>query len=191
MLEKKAELAGEENRLIMLNFYRSFLCLRDLGVPLIAAINGHAIGAGLCVACGCDIRIAQTGAKLGLTFTKLGLHPGMGGTFFLPRLIGQAAASELILTGRVIETARALELGLVSSVVESGVVDAAMKIAGEIVTCGPEATRQVLEALRNPAGTLEEALKREALCQSINYAGKEFKEGVRATIEKRPPAFSL
>ena len=190
MLEQKTKKGGEENRQLMHLFYESFLGIRNLGVPLIAAINGHAIGAGLCVASGCDIRVAAEGAKLGMTFTRLGLHPGMGATWFLPRILGIAAASELLLTARIIEAADALRIGLVSKIVPvAEILSCADSIAAEILTCGPESVRQLLASLRTQAPTLDAALEREALCQSINYASSEFKEGVRATIEKRAAKF--
>ncbi|MFM1846670.1 MAG: hypothetical protein RL417_144 [Pseudomonadota bacterium] len=190
MLERKSELTGEDNRLKMLDFYHSFLCLLDLKVPLIAAINGHAVGAGLCLASACDIRIASDKAKLGFTFTRLGLHPGMGATYFLPRVIGRAAATELLLTGRLIDAEKAWSLGLVSNVVApEAILGEAERIAGEIADCGPEAARQVLETVRGGLAELEAHLEREALAQSINYASSEFKEGVRAAIEKRPARF--
>lgn len=191
MLESKRALSGEENRLRMLQFYRSFLEIRDLRVPLIAAINGHAVGAGLCLASACDIRIAGDKAKLGFTFTRLGLHPGMGATWFLPKVIGESAAMELLLTGRLIEADEALRLGLVSRIVPvAEVLAEALKVAGEISACGPESVRQVLETVRTGHGSLGAALEREAACQSINYASGEFAEGVRAAIEKRPAKFS-
>lgn len=190
MLEKKRSQGGEENRLKMLDFYYSFLGMLSLDVPIIAAINGHAIGAGLCVAAACDIRIAAEGAKLGFTFVKLGLHPGMGATYFLPRVIGASAAAELMLTGRVIDPSEAQRIGLVSKVTPlDKLQDAALGIADEICGSGPEATRQLLESTRRGFPRLEEALQREALCQSINYAGAEFAEGVKAVKEKRPPKF--
>lgn len=191
MLEDKQKLSGEENRLRMLSFYDSFLSILDLGVPIIAAINGAAIGAGLCLASACDIRIAAAEAKLGFTFAKIGLHPGMGATFFLPKVVGIGAASELLLTGRVIDANRALELGLVSKVVPAAdVAKEANGLAQEICACGPEAIRQLVESLRGSGGfSLQQALNREASCQAINYRSEEFKEGVRATIEKRAPKF--
>ena len=88
-----------------------------LPIPTIAAINGHAIGAGLCFALACDLRIAAADAKMGMTFTKLGIHPGMGATYFLPRLIGTARACELLFTGRIIDAAEAERLGIVNRVV--------------------------------------------------------------------------
>lgn len=190
MLLDKSKLGGEENRLKMLDFYNSFLSILDIGVPLIAAINGHAIGAGLCVASACDIRIVADGAKLGFTFVKLGLHPGMGATYFLPRVLGYAKAAELQLTGRVIDAQEALRLGLVSQIVPvDQVLGAAEKVAEEILSSGPQSVRMLLESLRQGAGDLTSALAREAQCQSVNYASLEFKEGVTATMEKRKPTF--
>lgn len=191
MLERKQQLSGEENRLRMLKFYHSFLGILSLNIPLIGSINGHAIGAGLCVAAACDIRIASDQAKFGVTFTKLGLHPGMGGTFFLPRILGIASAAELMLTGRVVDAAEALRIGLVSRVVPSSDLAAATDtLAGEVASCGPESVRQVLSTLRAGSVSLAAALEHEALCQSINYRSGEFKEGVRAAIEKRKANFS-
>ncbi len=190
MLEKKRALSGEENRSKMLSFYHSFLDILNLQVPLIAAINGHAVGAGLCLASACDVRVAAIGAKLGFTFVRLGLHPGMGATYFLPRIIGRAQALELMLTGRLIEATEALRLGLVSQVVaKEAVLDTALAIAQEIAYSGPEAVRQLLESIRNAPADLSACLTREALCQSVNYAGADFAEGIRATIEKRAPKF--
>ncbi|MCB0338795.1 MAG: enoyl-CoA hydratase/isomerase family protein [Bdellovibrionales bacterium] len=190
MLEDKTKLSGEENRIRMLEYYRSFLGMLDLSIPLVAAINGHAIGAGLCVACACDVRVCAQSAKLGFTFTRLGLHPGMGATYFLPRLIGISAASELMLTGRVIDAKRASEIGLVSEVVGDNLaLTRALEIAEEISLCGPEANRQLLQTLRSGTGSLTQALEREASSQAINYASPEFKEGVRAAIEKRQASF--
>lgn len=186
MLERKTKLGADENKRLMLEFYNSFLCLRELGLPLIAAINGHAIGAGLCVASACDIRVASEKARLGFTFTRLGLHPGMGATYFLPRVVGQAWAAELTLTGRVIDAAEALRIGLLSKVVPEGtVLEEAKKIAQEILECGPLATSQLLQSLRSAGGDLNAQLMREAECQSINYASADFKEGLQATREKR------
>jgi enoyl-CoA hydratase/carnithine racemase len=190
MLEKKQQLSGEENRRLMHRFYRSFLSILDIGVPLIAAINGAAVGAGLCLASACDIRVAAEHAKLGFTFTRLGLHPGMAATYFLPRILGIAGASELLLTGRIITAIEGRDMGLVSHVVaQEEVVPRAIRIAEEIAECGPESVRQLLETLRGGYTTLDATLEREALCQSLSYASKEFGEGVRAAREKRKPTF--
>lgn len=190
MLERKQKLSPEENRSRMISFYESFLGIRALNVPLIAAINGSAIGAGLCVASACDMRVAAAGVKLGFTFVKLGLHPGMGATYFLPRILGPAMAAELMFTGRVIDASRAGELGLVTHIVPGErVITAAEELAAEICGAGPLAIRDLVETLRGDARELYAALEREASAQARSYASEEFKEGLRAAREKRPPHF--
>jgi enoyl-CoA hydratase len=175
----------------MLAFYNSFLCILDLKVPLIAAINGAAVGAGLCVACACDFRVASDTTKLGFTFVKLGLHPGMGATYFVPRIVGASVATELLLTGRVIDAQEALRLGVVSRVCGADkVMEEARAIATEILSCGPEATGQLLQTMRGDPTYLTQTLDREASCQSVNYASAEFAEGVAAIKEKRSARFS-
>ena len=190
MLEGKRSKTAEENRRGMLTFYNSFLCIRDLNVPLIAAMNGAAVGAGLCVACACDFRVASDTTKLGFTFLKLGLHPGMGATYFVPRIVGASMATELLVTGRVISAQEALRIGVVSRVCDSAdVMKDAQAIAAEILSCGPEATAQLLQTMRGDPELLTRALEREASCQSVNYASDEFAEGVAAIKEKRSPSF--
>lgn len=191
MLEAKTKLSAEENHRRMIEFYNSFLCIRTLGIPLIAAINGSAIGAGLCVASACDIRICSDSAKLGFTFVKLGLHPGMGGTYFLPQVVGESFARELLLTGRVIDAGEALRIGLVSQVLAPEQLEArALAIAQEICANGSLAVKQLVTSLRGSDKSLNEALEREAQCQSVNYASDEFREGITAIREKRAPKFS-
>jgi enoyl-CoA hydratase len=190
MLEKKRLLSGEENRAEMLKFYDSFLSILDLRIPLIAALNGAAVGAGLCLACACDIRIASTDAKLGFTFLKLGLHPGMGGTYFLPRIIGPSAAAELLMTGRIISAEEAFRIGLVSKVCQrAALLSEVDTIANEILACGPQATAQLVETMRGDGAHLDSALAREAVCQSVNYGSDEFAEGITAIKERRSPIF--
>jgi len=140
----------ENNVPAMKAFYGLFLSLRTLPVPVLAAINGPAIGAGFCVALGgCDIRYASPKAKMGLTFTKLGLHPGMGATHFLPALVGPSKAAELLLTGRVISAAEAAACGLVSEVVDDPTAHA-LALARELATsCAPGAVRHCLKTLRS------------------------------------------
>ena len=98
----------------MLSFYRSWLSIRDVEVPTIAAVNGAAVGAGFAVALSCDIRYAAADARLGVPFTSLGLHPGMATTWSLPNIAGHAVARDLLLTGRIVTGAEAVGLGLVS-----------------------------------------------------------------------------
>lgn len=191
MLDAKRTRAQEENRAGMLSFYDSFLSILKLNVPVIAALHGAAVGAGLCLACAADIRIATEDTKLGFTFLKLGLHPGMGGTFLVPRIVGQSVATELLLTGRIISAQEALRIGLVSRLcAKESLLSEARAIAQEILTCGPHASAQLLETMRSDLLGLPQALEREAACQSINYASSEFAEGLASVKEKRPAKFS-
>jgi enoyl-CoA hydratase len=191
MLEAKRTKSAEENKRGMLAFYSSFLCIQELKVPVIAALNGSAIGAGLCLACACDFRVAADTTKLGFTFLKLGLHPGMGATFFVPRLVGPGVATELLVTGRVISAEEGLRVDIVSKVCAADVVlKEAQGIAREILSCGPDATAQLLESMRGDHALLAKALEREASCQSINYASAEFAEGLASVREKRSPNFA-
>lgn len=191
MLDKKRSLSKEENRKEMLKFYDSFLSILELNVPLIAALHGAAVGAGLCLACACDIRIATAETKLGFTFLKLGLHPGMGGTFLVSRVVGRSMATELLLTGRIISAEEALRIGLVSRLcAKEALLEGAKEIAREILSCGPEASRQLLETMRADLTALPASLTREAECQSVNYGSVEFAEGLASVREKRAPNFS-
>ena len=104
-LAAEPDASVDELRTRMIAFYRAWLSIRRLEVPTIAAINGATIGAGLCMALACDIRYATDSAKLGMPFLKLGLHPGMAGTFLLPNAVGAAAARDLLLTGRLVQGA--------------------------------------------------------------------------------------
>ena len=173
------------------DFYGRFLAIADLPVPTIAAINGHAIGAGLCVALACDLRIAVADAKLGMTFTKLGIHPGMGATFFLPRLVGTARACELFFTGRVIDAGEAERLGMVNRVVARAEFDAVVRsLAQEIAAAAPLAVRLVKKSIyRGVRQTLDDMLDYEALNQQTTFATADAREGVTALLEKREPRF--
>jgi enoyl-CoA hydratase len=190
-IEDVTNLPAEERRLRMKWFYRLFLAIADVPVPTIAAINGHAIGAGLCFPLACDLRIAAEGAKLGLNFVTLGLHPGMGGSFLLPRLVGVARAADLILTGRLVEATEAREIGLVSEVVPAErLLPRARELASVIARNAPIAVRQAKESLyKNLGATLDEALDREAFSQSIDYGTADLREGLSAAREKRKPTF--
>ena len=190
MLYEKTKLSREENYKRMIEFYTSFLGFRSLEIPTIAVLNGAAVGAGLCVACAMDIRIAEESGKLGFTFTKLGLHPGMAATYFLPKVIGESHARELLLTGRIISSQEALRRGLVSEVVKDGDgVGRAIEIAKEILQTGPIATKDLLHTLDSIKDTLEDTLAHEARSQAENYAGAEFLEGISAVREKRKAKF--
>ncbi len=175
----------------MLTFYRAWLSIRRLEVPTIAALNGAAIGAGLCMPMACDLRVATPQAKLGVPFVKLGLHPGMAGTHLLPDLVGAAAARDLFLTGRLVQGEEALRLGLVSRLIEpEHFLDEALEIAAEVAANAPIATRLTKEALKSGGHVdFESALQWEALAQPITLATEDLQEGLAAGREKRPAVF--
>ena len=174
----------------MLPFYRAWLSIRRLEVPTIAAINGPAIGAGLALALACDIRYAARGARMGVPFLRLGMHPGMATTYLLPDVVGPAAARDLLLTGRLVEADEALGLGLVSRVLDpEGFRDQVVATAAEIAGTAPIATRLTKIALARGHATIDACLDWEALAQPVTLATADLQEGVRAAQEKRAPQF--
>ena len=176
----------------MLPFYRTWLQVRELEVPVIAAVNGPAIGAGLCLAMACDLRYAASGAKLAVPFTSLGMHAGMAATWLLPEIVGLAAARELFFTGRVVDADEALAIGLVNRVLDrAGFLDAVLEIAATVAGRAPIATRLTKVALAGGGhASYEAALQWEALAQPITLATSDLQEGLRAQREKRAPRFT-
>lgn len=175
----------------MLAFYRAWLSIRRLEVPTIAAINGAAIGAGLCVALACDLRYAARGARLGAPFVKLGMHPGMASTYLFPETVGEAAARDLLLTGRIVDADEALALGMVSRVIDDGsFLDEVLETAAAIAANAPIATRYTKVTLaRGRHAALEACLQWEAFAQPATLATEDLQEGIRAAQEKRTPVF--
>lgn len=176
----------------MIAFYRAWLSIRRLEVPTIAAVNGPAIGAGLCLALACDLRYAASSARLGAPFVKLGMHPGMAATYLLPDVVGEARARELLLTGRVVSADEALRLGLVSQVLaDESLLDDVLEVATGIASNAPIATRYTTLALRDGGhADFEAAVQWEALAQSITLATADLQEGIAAAQQKRPPTFT-
>jgi enoyl-CoA hydratase len=174
------------------DFYKRFLAVRALPVPTIAAMNGHAIGAGLCIALACDMRIAVADAKMGMTFTRLGIHPGMGGTYFLPRLVGTARACELVFSGRIFDATEAERWGLLNRVVRREEFDAQVNaLAAEIASAAPIAVRMAKKSVyRGAEHDLEAMLDYESLNQGLSFTTADAQEGVRAMLEKRAPKFT-
>ena len=161
--------------------------LWGLEVPAIAAVNGPAIGLGNDVACLCDMRIAAEDARLGATFLKVGLIPGDGGAWLLPRLIGHARASELLFTGKTISAAEALEWGLVSQVVSGDkLIETAQSMAEEVVKQGPEALRAAKRLLRHGQNVgFETLMEMSANAQALMHVSDDHHEAVSAMLEKR------
>ena len=183
--------ARAKNHEFMRRFYGLYLSVRELPQPVLAAVNGHAIGAGCCVALACDIRIAAREAKLGLNFTRLGIHPGMGATWTLPRLVGPAHAADLLYSGRMLDGVEAERIGMVNRAVPAEqVLEETHELAASIADCAPIAVRGTKQAL---AGTMQngigEQLDFEAHDQSLCYESADLLEGLAAAREKRHPEF--
>lgn len=174
------------------NIHRALRALYTLDVPLIAAINGPAIGLGCDLACLADIRLASTKATFGVTFLKIGLVPGDGGTWILPRVIGMSRAAELFYTGRVIDADKAGEWGLVSEVVPAeDLLDRAHALAREIAQQPPYALRATKALLRQgQAVSYDTMLEMAASTQGAMHPTEDHHEGVSAILEKRPPIFT-
>lgn len=172
-------------------YYRTFLDLRDLPVPSIAAVNGPAIGAGLNLALCCELRVAGASARFGATFVRLGIHPGGGATYLLSRLLGPARAAEMLLTGEVVDARRALELGLVNRLVEdSELAGTAAGLAATIAANSPRAVRGAKRALHLALdASLAAMLEVEGLAQAATQESEDAAEGWAAFRERRAPRF--
>jgi enoyl-CoA hydratase len=167
-----------------------FARLDRLGIPSVALINGFVFGGGLELALACTFRLAGPQAKFGLPEIKLGLIPGYGGTQRLPRLIGESRALELILTGRTVLAAEAMQLGLVNRIVEKASLEAGLAFAREFSGFSLLALQFAREAVqRGSATTLEQGLRIEADLSALAYRTADAAEGMSAFAEKRKPVF--
>jgi enoyl-CoA hydratase/carnithine racemase len=168
------------------------LAFQALEVPVIAAVNGAAIGAGCDLACMCDIRIAAESAKFAESFVKLGIIPGDGGAWLLPRIVGFSKASELALTGEMIDAAEARAIGLVSRVVpDSELMAAAHDVALKIAANPPHAVRMTKRLLRQGQDTtLANILDMSAAMQAVAHTTADHDEAITAFLERRSPNFS-
>ena len=169
------------------NIHRIVKALWGLEVPAIAAINGAAIGLGNDVACLCDMRLAAQSAKFGATFLKLGLIPGDGGAWLLPRIIGAARAAELLFSAKHITADEALNWGLVSQVVEDGeLMAAAHKLAAQICAQPPEALRATKRLLRHgQMSDFATLMELSANTQALMHVSDDHGEAVSAMLDKR------
>ena len=159
--------------------------------PVIAAVNGVALGGGLEVALACDLRIASENAMLGVPETRWGLMPGWGGTQRLPRLISPTKAAEMLLMAKIFDAREAYEVGLVNAVVSSAeLMNAAMDWATKICELGPLAVRATKKAMREGLSlSLDDGLSLEEELCGLLHKTADAKEGPRAFVEKRPPEF--
>ncbi len=172
--------------------YEPFLAVLDLEVPVIGALNGHAVGGGFGLSLMCDLRIAALEGRYGANFVRLGLHPGMAITYLLPRLVGAATAAELLFTGRLVDGEEARRLGLVSRAVPAAeVLPVAMQLAFDIAANAPLAVRLTKRSLRrflewDPRG----AALHEALVQAETLETEDAAHGIEALLRKQTPTFT-
>ena len=159
--------------------------------PVVAMVNGFALGGGLELAMCCHLRVAADTAKVGQPEVNLGLIPGFGGTQRLLRLAGRAAVLELCLTGAPIDAARAQQLGIVNRVVPAAELEAeTMKLAGQLAAAAPLALRGILDCINVGADcALEEAMEYEAAQFGLVFSTEDMREGTRAFLERRKPEF--
>jgi len=166
--------------------------MRNMGKPVIAAINGVAAGAGLSIALACDIRIASDKARFSMAFVRRGIIPDTGGTYYLPRLVGTARACELILTGDMIGAEEAERIGMVNRVVpHQELMKATKELGMKLVNNPPLAIKAAKQAIYHGlvAADLETHLNYELFTNGILTQTEDYEEGVKSFLEKREPSF--
>jgi 2-(1,2-epoxy-1,2-dihydrophenyl)acetyl-CoA isomerase len=185
------ETPGDIGERLRGNYHPNILALRGLEKPVLAAVNGPAAGAGLSLACACDLRLAAASATFVPAFINIGLVPDSGSTYFVRRLLGTARAFEWMTSGRRLSAVEALDWGLVSEVVEDEkLAERAAERAAELAampTRGIGLTKRLFDHAEN--ATLEEQLELEAQLQTAATKTSDFREGVDAFLEKREPRF--
>lgn len=190
-----AEIVERGNEESFAAFMRSGMrVIRDIRAapkPVIAALNGPAVGAGASLALACDLRIASDTATVGFTFTRIGLHPDWGATYNLPRLVGDGRAAELLLSGRMVEATEAERIGLVQHVIPAARFDEAVRRLAADLVGGPPLALRALKATLTGAGddALTNAMETEARAQLRLFRSADLREGIAAFREKRAPTF--
>jgi len=176
---------------LLRNGAKLILTLRTMEKPVIAAVNGHAAGAGMNVALGCDYRIASEQAMFGQNFAKVGLFPDFGGSFLLPRLVGQSRAAWMLYTGEMISAQEALRIGAVDRVVAPDKVQVEAKAAGAMLAAAPPLAVAAVKRVvfGSERAELQRALDFEVEQQMRCFASADCTEGVNAFFEKRAPKF--
>ena len=192
-LKRLRESNDEEGfRQVLANGQRITKTMRSLPKPVIAAVNGPCAGAGFSFALGCDIRIASDAATFGASFSRIGLHPDWGGSWFLPKLVGSASACELIFTGSMISAEEAQRIGLVNRVVpHAELMPTVLELATTVTKSAPRVVRLAKESIyRSLSSDMESAFTREGEVQMECFYSDDFLEGLTAFKEKRRPRFS-
>ena len=189
LLRSFMEKSQKDNEEFMESFYRLFLEVRNMPFTVLAAVNGHAIGASLALALACDLRYFVPEGKYAFNFVRIGIHPGMGSSFLARSVAGLHQAQELLLTGRQISGKEALERGLCHAVYsQEEILDKTIEVAREIAGAAPGAVRALKQGLYRDTN-LEQTLKYEASSQAENYLSADFKEAMDAIQEKRKPDY--
>lgn len=175
----------------MNQFHNIPLKLRALMKPIIASVNGAAVGAGANIALACDIIIASEAARFGQVFVNVGIHVDTGGTYFLPRSVGIPKAMELMMTGDLIEAKEAERIGMISKVVPADALEKTTRELAQKLAGAPPTALAMIKAsvYENLTKDLASALDREASCQALLLNSEDNKEGIRAFHEKRKPVF--
>jgi enoyl-CoA hydratase/carnithine racemase len=191
--DRATKTSPRENQLIMMDFYRRFLCVRNLEAPVIALINGPAVGAGAALAVACDVRLGLETAGISFPFTKLGIHPGMGSSLTVPRVCSSDSwAATIMLGGTMLTGDDCVKSGMVQQLYadEESLLAAGMEMANNMASNAPIALKTMLRTLRmTKFKGLEEALEREALAQAVCYASNDFKLGLDAVKSRATPEF--
>jgi enoyl-CoA hydratase/carnithine racemase len=190
-LKERATLPPEKVREYIFNIRNLFTSIEELNKPVIAAVNGIALGGGTELSLACDIRIAATNATMGLTETRLAIIPGAGGTQRLPRLVGRGKAKELIFTGQRISAEEALKIGLVNKVCDpKDLLEECKKMAAMICEAGPVAIEQAKYAINRGLETdINTGLAIESNAYWVCIPTKDRLEGLAAFKEKRKPNY--
>jgi len=185
------EAPGDIGSRLRQNYHPNIRAIRALEKPVIAAVNGAAAGAGMSLACACDLRLASDSATFVPAFINIGLIPDSGGSYFVTRILGPARAFEWLASGKRLTAAEAHAWGLVSEVVETDALPSrAAELAAQLAdlpTRGVGMTKRLLD--HAVTATLEQQLEREAQLQAAATQTEDFREGVAAFLEKRPPKF--
>ena len=191
-LNEFRDATGDIAERLRASYHPNVLAMRALEKPVLAAVNGAAAGAGLSLACACDIRIASDAASFVPAFVNIGLVPDSGGTYFIARLLGPARAFEWMTSGRALTAAEAHAWGLVSEVVEADALEGHVTELAARLAAMPTRAIGMSKRLfdRAAESSLEDQLELEAQLQSAATKTNDFREGVTAFLEKRKPEFS-
>jgi len=191
MLEQKFSKSESENEKGLKDFYKTFLAIRDLNQPVIAAINGHAVGAGFCLSLACDLRYVSDKAKMGANFAKIGLAPGMGGTYFITQLLGPTKASEILLTGKIFTATEAKDMGLINDVIpHDSLLKYVQDTAIDIANNGPLAISYIKKGIQKAQNSsLEDMFDYDSQAQAACFTSEDIKEGIASVREKRAAKF--